>query len=47
MGSIQLGVQHAIGGLASKPDRDILMPVSVQLQHDTDYSDSDPVLRKS
>jgi len=25
MGSIQLGVQHAIGGLASKPERDLLM----------------------
>lgn len=27
MGSIQLGVQHAIGGLASKPERDLLMQV--------------------
>ncbi|XP_050358798.1 phosphatidylinositol 4-phosphate 5-kinase type-1 alpha isoform X7 [Nymphalis io] len=25
MGSIQLGIQHAIGGLASKPERDLLM----------------------
>ncbi|KAL4712217.1 hypothetical protein ACJJTC_011078 [Scirpophaga incertulas] len=25
MGSIQLGIQHAIGGLASKPERDVLM----------------------
>ncbi|CAL8139906.1 unnamed protein product [Orchesella dallaii] len=25
MGSIQLGMQHAIGGLASKPERDLLM----------------------
>lgn len=28
MGSIQLGIQHAIGGLASKPERDLLMQVS-------------------
>lgn len=27
MGSIQLGVQHAVGGLASRPERDILMTV--------------------
>ena len=27
MGSIQLGIQHAIGGLASKPERDLLMQV--------------------
>jgi len=27
MGSIQLGVQHAVGGLASKPERDLLMQV--------------------
>lgn len=27
MGSIQLGMQHAIGGLASKPERDLLMQV--------------------
>ncbi|XP_012238728.1 phosphatidylinositol 4-phosphate 5-kinase type-1 alpha isoform X6 [Bombus impatiens] len=25
MGSIQLGIQHAVGGLASKPERDLLM----------------------
>ena len=25
MGSIQLGIQHAVGGLASKPVRDLLM----------------------
>lgn len=25
MGSIQLGIQHAVGGLASKPERDVLM----------------------
>jgi 1-phosphatidylinositol-4-phosphate 5-kinase len=25
MGSIQLGIGHAVGGLASKPDRDLLM----------------------
>lgn len=28
MGSIQLGMQHAIGGLASKPERDLLMQVN-------------------
>ncbi len=27
MGSIQLGIQCAIGGLASKPERDLLMQV--------------------
>lgn len=25
MGSIQLGIQHAVGSLASKPERDLLM----------------------
>ena len=25
MGSIQLGIGHAVGGLASKPDRDVLV----------------------
>lgn len=25
MGSIQLGIQQAVGGLASKPERDLLM----------------------
>ena len=25
MGSIQLGIGHAVGGLASKPERDLLM----------------------
>ena len=34
MGSIQLGVQHAIGGLASKPERDLLMQVSMCLYAD-------------
>lgn len=29
MGSIQLGMQHAIGGLASKPERDLLMQVRI------------------
>jgi 1-phosphatidylinositol-4-phosphate 5-kinase len=33
MGSIQLGIQHAIGGLASKPERDLLMQV-----WESDYS---------
>jgi len=31
MGSIQLGIQHAIGGLASKPERDLLMQVRSNL----------------
>ncbi|KAL1132323.1 hypothetical protein AAG570_010279 [Ranatra chinensis] len=39
MGSIQLGIQHAVGGLASKPERDLLMQDFMTVETTTFASD--------
>ncbi|XP_050437427.1 phosphatidylinositol 4-phosphate 5-kinase type-1 alpha-like isoform X2 [Adelges cooleyi] len=39
MGSIQLGIQHAVGGLASKPERDLLMQDFMTVETTTFPSD--------
>lgn len=38
MGSIQLGISHAVGGLASKPERDLLMQDFMTIETTNFYS---------
>lgn len=38
MGSIQLGISHAVGGLASKPERDLLVQDFMTIETTNFYS---------